>query len=164
MRNAWWLIVVLAACGGPLDAPAADESTSTDGALKTSGPCPGTWGAVPDYNGLAGTYSRASGWPAAKGDVINVTFSAVNSSGSGTASRWVQGSATLQNGGFSCFPDNPAIGATISFGDSGYPANGSAPKALYFVAGLNKNALGKVKSICLGGTDFGTWFILNRVW
>ncbi len=165
MKNAWWVLVVFgAACGGPLEPATADETTSSGERLKNTGPCPGTWGAVPNYDGLGGTFTRASGWPAAKGDILNVTFSSASPSGSGSASRWVQGGAVMQTGGFSATPDNPAIGAVISFGGVGYPTDGSPAKQLYFVAGLNRNALGQVKSVCLGGTNFGTWFILNRVW
>lgn len=161
------LVLALAACGGPLDeAPVIDDATWAASELST-GPCPGKWGPAPNYSGLSGTFSRTSGFPAATGDLLRVTFKATSTSPGaevGTASRSTQGSFVVKTGGYSAMPDNPAIGATLSFGGAGYPQDGSLGTQLYFVAGMNRNALGKVSSLCLGGTNFGTWFILTRIW
>lgn len=158
MKNVWCVMVVLVACGTVDSTVPVDESASVGSSLNTW-PCPGTWGAVPNYDGLAGTYARTTSWPAPTGDLVRVTFSR-----SGVASYWRQGSYVMQTGGYAATPDNPAIGAVLTFGQLGYPTDGSAPTQMYFVAGLNRNALGQVSSLCLGGTANSTWFVITRVW
>ncbi len=174
MKNHWlFAVLALSACGAGVEGVGAEavndaESSTVSKDLNNgTGPCPGTWGAAPNYDGLSGTFQRASGWPAATGDLLSVTFVASSSnqgSVAGTYSSWVQGGYSYKTGGFSAMPDNPAIGATLTFGGVGYPGDGSTPKQIYFVAGLNRNRLGKVSSLCVGGTEYGTWFILNRIW
>lgn len=154
-------VLMLVGCG--VDAqrqtePGEEEVAVVQSSLGAS-TCPGSWLAVPSYDGLSGTYTRTTALPAPAGEMTQVSFAATAGTtmpATGSYSRWVQGSYVLQFGGYSALPDNPAIGAALAFGHTGFPQDGSSPSEVYFVLGLKRNLTGKISALCVlkGGTPF----------
>ena len=144
--------------GGDAGSDEGGATSASQAAFATA--CPGAWTSAPSYAGLVGTYVHAA-WspPAPQGELTSIAFLTeypLDPSRESGAYYETTFAAAPRVGTYVAVPDNPAIGANLLLGDAAYPADGAQPGAIYFVLGLQHDALGRISAMCLGPTARGS--------
>jgi hypothetical protein len=156
-------VLVLSGCGmgaatvDSADLPAGAEVEADLVAGGTTGiaQCPGTgWLDPASWDGLAGTYTRATLAPASE-------FNSVTISGSTAAFRYSRLVGTgFQLGPLKALASNPAIGPAWAFDD-----DTGKNRDLYFTPFLQRSAsTGRVMAVCAGKSTGSPFFMLKRLY